>query len=138
MERVPSRTPAEQPGAGTPAVSLSDLQALRAARALLADPERWCRSAPARRLKPASPGHQAEWVRCAPLDGPAQRWCATGALVLVSGIASDPPGLRVLDRAAVERFGVGIGRATDDPRIPHAAILACFDDAIATVQRKEV
>jgi hypothetical protein len=60
------------------------------------------------------------------------RWCAAGALVQVSGIESDPPGMRTLEGAALRRFGVAIGRANDDPRISHAAILATFSDA-ATV-----
>jgi hypothetical protein len=111
---------------------LSDVEALRAARDLLTDPERWCRSAPARTLRAASRGHKPEWVRCGALDGHAMRWCAAGALVKVSGVDSGPPGLRALDRAAVDRFGVGIGRANDDPRVSHAAILGCFDAAIAT------
>jgi hypothetical protein len=111
---------------------LSDAEALRAARELLTDPERWCRSAPARSPRAASRGHKPDWVRCGALDAPARRWCAAGALVKVSGISSNPPGLRALERAAIDRFGVGIGRANDDPRIPHAAILACFDAAIAT------
>jgi hypothetical protein len=51
--------------------------------------------------------------------------------VKVSGVASNPPGLRALDRAAVDRFGVGIGRVNDDPRVTHAEILGCFDAAIA-------
>jgi hypothetical protein len=110
---------------------LSDMQALRAARDLLAEPARWCRSAPARTLRTASRGHKPAWVRCGALDGHAMRWCAAGALVKATGIDSGPPGLRALDRAAVDRFGVGIGRANDDPRIAHAAILACFDAAIA-------
>ena len=115
------------------AIPLTPLEALRAARGLLTDPDRWCRSAPARKLTTASRAHPTEWVRCDPCDILARRWCAAGALVFVSGIESDPPGRRVLDRVAVERFGVGIGRANDVPRISHAAILACFDAAIAAV-----
>jgi hypothetical protein len=110
---------------------LTPLEALRAARTLLAGPERWCRSAPARALRQARRGHPAEWVRCGPLDAQARRWCAAGALVKVSGIATDPPGLRTLEAVALPRFGVGIGRTNDDPRVSHPAILACVDEAIA-------
>src|SRR5262245_8548162 len=102
---------AAEAGRETRAISLTPLDALRAARGLLAAPDRWCRSAPARRVRPARRNQPAEWVRCAPLDGLAQRWCVAGALVFVSGVESDPPGLRALERAALERFGVGIGRA---------------------------
>jgi hypothetical protein len=114
---------------------MTPLQALRAARELLADETRWCRSAPARTLRPATRSHPAEWVRCAALDGAAVRWCAAGALVKVSGIESDPPGLREVERVALARFGVGLGRANDDPRISHAAILGAFDEAIAALRR---
>jgi hypothetical protein len=58
-------------------------------------------------------------------------------LVKVSGIASDPPGLREVERVALARFGVGLGRANDDSRVPHAAILKCFDEAIAALHRTE-
>jgi hypothetical protein len=109
---------------------LTPLQALCAARDLLADEPCWCRSAPARRFIPPSAHRPREWVRCDARSRSAQRWCAAGVLVKVSGIASDPPGLRALDQAAIRRFSVGIGRANDDPRITHAEILACFDDAI--------
>jgi hypothetical protein len=112
-------------GATTP------LAVLRAARALLADPARWCRSAPARTLRPASRRHPTEWVRCAALDAGAMRWCAAGALVRTSGIATAPPGMADLERAALARFGLGVGRLNDDPRTPHAAVLQVFDAAIA-------
>src|SRR4029453_17567544 len=109
------------------------LDATRAARALLADEACWCLSAPARRFIPPSAHRPREWVRCDARSRSAQRWCATGALVKVSGIGSDPPGLRALDQAAVRRFGIGIGGANDDPRITHGDILGCFDDAIRAV-----
>jgi hypothetical protein len=112
---------------------LTPLEALDTARALLADAACWCRSAPARRFIPPSAHRPREWVRCDARARSAQRWCAAGALVKVSGIGSDPPGLRALEQAAVRRFGVGIGRANDDPRIPHPDLLACFDDAIRAV-----
>jgi hypothetical protein len=116
-------------------LALAAIEILQAARSLLSDPEDWCRSAPARRLKPAYRGQPAEWVRCGPLDGPARRWCAAGALVKVSRIATDPPGRQTLEAVALRCFGVGIGRANDDPRISHAAILACVDEAIAMERR---
>jgi hypothetical protein len=115
---------------------MTPLQALRGARELLTDETRWCRSAPARTLRRASRTRPAEWVRCAALDGAAMRWCASGALVKVSGITSDPPGRLDLERAALARFGVGLGRANDDPRIAHADILMIFDSAIAAVRRE--
>jgi len=114
---------------------VTPLDALRAARALLADETRWTRSAPARRLKPAYRGQPADWVRCAPLDDRACRWCAAGALVTASGIVSDPPGLRALEHAAMDRFGVGIGRANDDPQVSHVELLNTFDAAISAVRR---
>src|SRR5262249_21224355 len=111
------------------------LEALCAARALLADPTRWTCSAPARRLKPAYRGQPADWVRCAPLDDRARRWCASGALTRVTGIAVDPPGLRALEHASIARFGTGIGEANDNPKVTYTDIIACFDAAIATMRR---
>jgi hypothetical protein len=64
------------------------LEALRAARALVADPARWCRSAPARLLRPRH-GREAECLRCDPSAARARAWCETGALVRVSGIAME-------------------------------------------------
>ena len=118
---------------------LDALAALRAARELIADPERWTRSAPARRCRQGrgrgKGRHKGEWLPTHSTDPRAERWCAAGALCKVSGVRSGAPGFALLDAAAVRLFGVGIGRANDDPRIGHADILRCFDEAIAASLR---
>ena len=110
------------------------LAALTRARALLADPDRWTRSVPARRWKAPQRRDPGAWEQCAATEPCASRWCAAGALCKVSGVRSGAPGFAFLDAAAVRLFGVGIGRANDDPRLGHAAVLRCYDAAIAAAE----
>jgi len=49
-------------------------------------------------------------------------------------VRSGAPGFAFLDAAAVRLFGVGIGRANDDPRFGHADVLRCYDAAIAAAE----
>ena len=107
------------------------LAALSQARRLIADPDRWTRSAPARRWKAPHGKVKGEWVPTEATDASARRFCAAGALCKVSGVRSGAPGFAFLDAAAVRLLGVGIGRANDDPRLGHADVLRCFDLAIA-------
>jgi len=113
---------------------LDALAALTQARALLADPERWTRSAPARRWKAPQRRDPGAWEPCAATAPSASRWCAAGALCRVAGVRSGAPGFVQLDAAAVRLFGMGIGRANDDPRLGHADVLRCYDAAIASAQ----
>jgi hypothetical protein len=109
--------------------------ALRAARELIADPERWTRSAPARRWKAPQKREPGAWVPTHATDPYASRWCAAGALCAVSGIRSGAPGITFLEAASRQLFGVGIGRANDDARLTtHADILRCLDLAITLVE----
>src|SRR5690349_4380953 len=95
--------------------------ALKAARELIGEETRWTRSAPARRLRPArgrgKNRHEAEWLPTHAADSRAGRWCAAGALCSVSGVRSGAPGIAFLEAASRELFGVGIGRANDDPHL---------------------
>jgi hypothetical protein len=43
-----------------------------------------------------------------------------------------PPGIEYLEIASRQLFGMGIGRANDDPRFSHPDMLRCFNVAIAT------
>jgi hypothetical protein len=106
--------------------------ALIAARDLISSPERWTRSASGRRWKAPQKREPGAWVPTQATNPSASRWCAAGALCVVSGIRSSPPGMAYLQAASHELFGVGIGPANDDARLTtHADILLCYDLAIA-------
>jgi len=107
------------------------LAVLTQARGLIGDPDRWTRSAPARRWKAPQRREPGAWERCAATEPSASRWCAAGALCKVSGVRSGAPGFAFLEAASVRLFGIGIGRANDDPRLGHADVLRCYDLAIA-------
>src|SRR5215510_4907731 len=106
------------------------LAVLTQARGLIGDPDRWTRSAPARRWKAPQRREPGAWERCAATEPSASRWCAAGALCKVSGVRSGAPGFAFLEAASVRLFGIGIGRANDDPRLGHADVLRCYDLAI--------
>ena len=107
------------------------LEALRAARALIGDPARWCRSAPARKpTTRGAPGGEP----CHATDPAATRWCAAGALCHVTGRRREAPGFAELDHAARTLFGEAIGRVNDRRETTHAMILRCFDEAIARLE----
>jgi len=107
------------------------LAVLTQARGLIGDPDRWTRSAPARRWKAPQRREPGAWERCAATEPSASRWCAAGALCKVSGVRSGAPGFAFLEAASVRLFGIGIGRANDDPRLGHADVLRCYDLAVA-------
>src|SRR5262249_2010554 len=107
------------------------LTALMQARALIADPERWTRSAPARRWKAPHGWVKGEWIPTEAPTASARRFCAAGALCKVSGVRSGAPGFAFLEAAAVRLFGIGVGRANDDRRLGHADVLRRYDLAIA-------
>jgi hypothetical protein len=113
------------------AAERTPVAALVAARELIADPERWTRSAPARRWKTSQKREPGAWVPTQATDPHASRWCAAGALCKVSGTRTGPPGITFLQTASQRFFGTDIGRANDDPRFTHADILRCYDAAIA-------
>jgi hypothetical protein len=95
-----------------PVRDLTAVEALRAARELLLDPARWCKSAGARK-RPSRDFPEGEPVPATAAS--AVRWCAGGALCHLTGKRTGPPGARFLDHAAWELFGVGIGRLNDRP-----------------------
>ena len=113
---------------------LNALAALTQARNLIADPECWTRSAPARAWRAPRKKGAGQWIPVAATDPAARCWCAVGALCKVAGVRSGAPGFSFLDAAAVRLFGVGLGRANDDPRLGHADVLRCYDAAIAAAQ----
>ena len=108
------------------------LSTLRAARGLIANPERWTRSAPARRWKAAHGRAQGEWLPTHATVLQAGKFRAVGALCAASGTRTGPPGIAFLDAASRQLFGMWIGRANDDGRFTHADILRCYDTAIAS------
>jgi hypothetical protein len=121
-----------------PGVDPSPEAALKAARKLIADEARWTRSAPARRLRPArgrgKNRHEAEWLPTHATDPRAGRWCAAGALCAVSQMRSGGSGIEFLEAASRQLFGVGIGRANDDPRSTHTDMLRCYAVAITLAE----
>jgi len=108
--------------------------ALVGARELIADPERWTRSAPARRWKAPQMHEPAAWVPTHATDPYASRWCAAGALCAVSQMRSSPSGIEFLEAASRQLFGVGIGRANDDTPSTHTAMLRCYALAITLAE----
>jgi len=111
-------------------------EALIAARDLIADPDRWTRSAPGRRWKAPQLREPSAWIPTHATDPYASRWCAAGALCAVSGMRSRPPGIEYLQAASRELFGMDIGRANDDAGLTtHADIMLCYDCAIAMAVR---
>jgi hypothetical protein len=115
-------------------VATDPVAALRAARDLIAEPEHWTRSAPARRWKPPQKREPSGWVPTHATDPHASRWCAAGALCAVAGVRCHPPGIAFLQVAALRLFGTGIGRANDDPRVSHADVLRAYDVAITLAE----
>lgn len=111
-----------------PVRDLTAVEALRAARDLLTDPARWCKSAGARKRSNLE-FPEGETVPATAAS--AVRWCAAGALCHLTGHRSDPPGACFLGQAARELFGVGIGRLNDHPETTHEMILEVLDRALA-------
>jgi hypothetical protein len=101
----------------------------RAARALIAHPDRWTTRSYAR---------TAIGTKCAPDDPLAARWCALGARHLASE-AVDPEVSDAVEsalrRAAHELWADG-GPATVNDRHGHAAVLKMWDRAIELLERE--
>jgi hypothetical protein len=102
---------------------------LRAARALIAEPERWTRGVFARDAKGQS----------IPLfDKRAERFCVLGACRNIADplpeyILGDEAEL-ALDEVCAELHGKTIPAFNDDPQTTHADVLALYDAAIARAE----
>lgn len=96
-------------------------EVLIAARALIADPARWCRGAPGRDRHNASTG---------PWEPHTEKWCSLGATAKVIDIrVGHPPELyeaRAILRSAIGNQSVSTWNDSND----HATIIAGFDRAI--------
>lgn len=125
------------------------VNALRAARDLIADPQHWCRGTLAR---------DAWGEDVGPCSPRARRWCASGALIMVSRankdeLAGDHSGtglfveIRPMVDAEAKRLGMegawqweatridSIVQVND--RISHDMVIKCFDRAIATAEENQ-
>ena len=93
--------------------------ALVAARELIANPDRWTRSAPGRRWKAPQMREPGAWVPTHAWGPHASRWCAAAALCAVSGMRRDAPGIEYLETASFQLFGTDskalVGR--DEPQV---------------------
>lgn len=103
---------------------MTTVETLRAARELIADPERWCQDVTAL-------GRSGREV--APAGRAAVAWCAIGALRRTC--ARQPPAAETFDEAfrALDHAAVGAGApsvATLNDHRTHADVLAMFDRAI--------
>lgn len=112
---------------------LPPLEALIQARALIADPCSWTKSATGRfpRIeRRTAKGETWTYEPTWSIDPKAVKWSAAGALNRIYGSRTGAPGFAELDAAAMGIAGVGIGRYNDDPTTTHAMILAVYDRAI--------
>lgn len=107
---------------------MTPAEVLRAARALIADPARWCQYVLAQNAHNQS---------VAPLDPDATRWCAVGALCRVLDYA----GLHLwseieawLREANDARLAIAVVNDSGSPERAHANVLATFDRAIARLE----
>jgi len=103
---------------------MTTLEALKAARALIADPSHWTQGALAR---------NARGNRVRPWSEHAVRWCAEGASIRVCG-----PNFGLRGRLVGVLFGDGADApwvVNDDQG--HAAVLAMYDRAIAAEQARQ-
>lgn len=107
--------------------TLTPRTALLQVRALLAEPERWCK---------CSPACDAIGGGVNPVDPTACRWCLDGAIQFVVG---DDPELLAKVRTIIHpvarrlypyRRGFSHMGVNDDPATTHADILAVLDAAI--------
>jgi hypothetical protein len=104
---------------------MTDKEALTAARALIADPERWTTGAYARSAKGWRVKAGGKAAVC---------WCGIGALQRVTGELTDfdLPGYPYLRIAAHDLFGTGaVHKVNDNRALGHAAVLQVYDRAIA-------
>jgi len=105
---------------------MTPLEILRKARDLISDPQRWSRNYYATRSDNAPCGETAE---------EACKWCAMGAITKV-GWPEAHFDVRVgakflLADKAKDLFGMGIIDVNE--KCGHAAVLKCFDSAIASL-----
>jgi hypothetical protein len=99
-------------------------ETLRAARELIADPERWTQGVFAR---------DAEGRSVDPSDDRAVRWCAAGAIWRVATVAHGWCDAYWLARDAAERaHDSGLTEVND--RLGHQAVLRVLDQAIAAAE----
>jgi hypothetical protein len=121
--------------------TLTTLEILTQARALLVDPARWTQHALARDAngddKPISHPYSDNpyWDGICGYDTTACSWCALGALEKVTNeslnTASNTvphPALRALHRAAEQLYSLGTPEVNDT--LGHDAVLAVYDLAI--------
>jgi hypothetical protein len=105
---------------------MTELEVLIAARALIAPPERWCRTAYA-----CDGNGNTVW----PNDERASQFCGYGAILRAAHTedwtSETESAARFLDRAVEDCFVIWqVG-----PERKHAEVLAAFDTAIAKAQR---
>ena len=100
------------------------LEVLKAARALIADPERWTQAAFART-------EQGKVVK--PWSPSASCWCATGALWKVVGATEERLFADAKDALYFGTYQRHIAEANDDN--DHAYIIRRFDKAIARLEQ---
>lgn len=104
-------------------------QVLRAARALIENPEKWIKGAEAQ---------DAEGRRVTPNDVRAVCWCVTGAIERALG--SDDEYRPMITAARVFADAVGARYAyvyNDRKDVTHADVMAAFDRAIAAAEDRE-
>jgi hypothetical protein len=104
-----------------------ELRVLRAARELIADPERWTQGEYARDAdgKPVDDG-----------DERAVRWCATGAIWRTA--PSGSVACRTIQLAAeVARRAHDMGLMQVNDRLGHQAVLRVLDQAIAAAEAEK-
>ncbi|MCA1841756.1 MAG: hypothetical protein LC792_00940 [Actinobacteria bacterium] len=104
---------------------LSTAEALRQARALIADPARWCQDEMARDAN----GRYAD-----PTSPTARQWCATGAVIHIC-VATVP----ALTASRYLRAALGGNRHPEalNDYDGHAAVLEMYDRAIELAEAEE-
>jgi hypothetical protein len=107
-------------------VIVGTVEILKAARALIEDPERWTQHEYA--VKGDGSGTFS-------LDVDARQWCATGALqrVLAGQIASETEAFIILESAAQDLDVDGIIGVNDE--LGHAAVMQMYNKAIEIAQK---
>lgn len=109
---------------------MTPIEVLRQARALIADPSHWCQLGYAKNKRGRNVGARS------PL---AVQWCAFGAGLHVAG--NDAHAWFVAQAALNEAARVLYPKTPDaagvNDLVGHAAVMSCFDHAIATREREE-
>lgn len=107
---------------------MNTLEHLKAARELIADPEKWtkCSYAKTKQRGGAS----------VPPDSPrAKCWCAVGAIRKVGPYAPSAS-IALMHALPVKWQWTGVPSFNDDPGTSHADVLALFDRAIAAEEAR--